>query len=260
MHGGVTDETRRILDEVAAGSLTPEEAQRLLSGEAPGDTADAGPAVARIAVRGSAVKLTIVADPEVESAEATGPHRIERSGDQLMILSDLYDDRGATEAPRSSFMKWVDASSRAGSTLAVRVNPFLPLDVLTVAGSLELSGVRAPVSVGVEAGSAKLGPGSGPLQLSVSSGAAEVDWLFVGESTIRAELGSAKVAVLPGSDVSITVDSSAGSASIIGPVTGAPATGNATSATVGAGTGQLTANARMGSVVVRIVDQQNNVE
>ena len=45
-------------------------------------------------------------------------------------------------------------------------------DVLNVAGSLELAGMQAPTSVGVEAGSAKLHDGAGQLTLSVASGSA----------------------------------------------------------------------------------------
>ncbi|MDQ1245711.1 MAG: hypothetical protein QG597_78 [Actinomycetota bacterium] len=268
----MTDDLRTILDRVAAGTLTPEQAQELLAETAPPPTpdptappeagsgaasepSDAGQAVARIQVRGSAVKLTIVGDPEVATAVAEGPHRVEQIGDQLVIRSDLSDDGGATEPPRSAFTRWLEAGTRAGSTLTVRVNQFLPLEVLAVAGSLELQGMRAPVSVGIEAGSAKVGPGSGPLQLSVSSGAAEVDWLFVGKSTVTAELGSAKVNVLQGSDVVITAESSAGSASLISAdgTSRAPASGTTASLTAGAGTGTLTARSRLGSVVVRVV-------
>lgn len=268
----MTDDMRTILDRVAAGTLTPEEAQALLAQaeSAPAPEADAGPpppapepqpptdvAVARIQVRGSAVKLTVIGDPEVATAVADGPHRVEQVGDQLVIRSDLTDDGGVgtTEPPRSAFTRWLEAGTRAGSTLTVRVNQFLPLEVLAVAGSLELSGMRAPVSVGVEAGSAKVGPGSGPLQLSVSSGAAEVDWLFVGDSRVSAELGSARVNVLQGSDVVITAGSSAGSATIINPdgTSQPPTTGAAQTATVGAGAGTLSAKARLGSVVVRVL-------
>ncbi|TXH41179.1 MAG: hypothetical protein E6Q90_12355 [Actinobacteria bacterium] len=238
----MADDMRSILDQVAAGSLTPEQAAQLLGEQQPTP-------VERLLVKGSAVRLTIVADESVPEAVAEGPHRVERDGSTLRIISDLSDDKAAPQAPRSTFMRWLDAGGRAGSTLAVRVNPFLPLDVLAVAGSLELSGVRAAVSVGLEAGSAKIGPGSGPLQLSVSSGSAEVDWLFVGESRIEVELGSARVNVLAGSDVTVSAASSAGSASVIA-ADGHDAT--AGGATAGAGSGTLTARAQLGTVAVRL--------
>ena len=283
----MADQLKDILDAVAAGALSPEQAHSILTSTEPppadavtathseppeppaasASTAASGgsssaqspvddlPDIARITVRGSAVKLTITADPEVTSAEVVGPHRREQTGDELLITSDLADDGGTPQPPRSSFLRLLDAGTRAGSTLTIRVNPFLPLDVLAVAGSLELAGVRAPVSVGLEAGSAKLGPGSGPLQLSVSSASADVDWLFVGNSSISVDVGSARVTALPGSDVVITAESSAGSASII-TASGAPAPATASggqSTTVGNGAGSLTANARLGSVSVRVV-------
>ena len=247
----MTDDLKRILDAVAAGSITPEEAQVILAKP----TTTEVPEVARIMVRGSAVKLTITADPDVTTADVTGPHRTEQHGDELLITSDLTDDGGPPQPQRSSFMRLLDAGTRAGSTLTVRVNPFLPLDVLAIAGSLEITGMRAPVTVGVEAGSAKLGPGSGPLQLSVSSASADVDWLFVGDSTVSVDLGSARINVLTGSDVSITTESSAGSASLL-TADGTPAPTSATSgqsAIAGPGTGTLTASARLGSVAVRVI-------
>jgi hypothetical protein len=249
----MTDDMRSILDHVADGSLSPEEAERLLSESAAPDSAQAGgdaqseqdsvdsaPAQ-RLLVKGSAVRLTIVADESVPDAVAVGPHRIERDGTTLRIVSDLSDDKDAPQAPRSTFMRWLDAGGRAGSVLAVRVNPFLPLEVLAVAGSLEVTGVRAAVSVGIEAGSAKLGPGSGPLQLSVSSGSAEVDWLFVGSSRVDVELGSARINVLQGSDVTVSARTSAGAATI-----------TAADGTDATATGALNARAQLGSVSVRL--------
>ncbi|HNC99418.1 MAG TPA: GNAT family N-acetyltransferase, partial [Myxococcota bacterium] len=116
----MADDMRSILDQVAAGSLTPEQAAQLLGEQQPTP-------VERLLVKGSAVRLTIVADESVPDAVAEGPHRVERDGSTLRIISDLSDDKAAPQAPRSTFMRWLDAGGRAGSTLAVRVNPFLPL-------------------------------------------------------------------------------------------------------------------------------------
>ena len=210
--------------------------------------------VKRIAVRGSAVRLTILADPTVATAVAEGPHRVEQIGDQLLITSDLSQGEYTAEAPRSAFMKWVDAGTRAGTLLRVRVNPDLPLEVLNMAGSLELSGVRAPVAVGVEAGAAKLTGGAGPMNLSVASGSAEVEWQFVGHSTVTSELGSARVNVLPGSDVVVTVESTLGSAQIhtAAGVVKAPRKGVAQTVTVGGGSGTLAVTSKLGEAEVRV--------
>ena len=221
----MTSDLRSILNDVASGTISPEEAQILMSERA---AAAGGPpeeeprVVKRIAVRG--------------------------------ITSDLSQGEYTAEAPRSAFMKWVDAGTRAGTLLRVRVNPDLPLEVLNMAGSLELSGVRAPVAVGVEAGAAKLTGGAGPMNLSVASGSAEVEWQFVGHSTVTSELGSARVNVLPGSDVVVTVESTLGSAQIhtAAGVVKAPRKGVAQTVTVGGGSGTLAVTSKLGAAEVRV--------
>ncbi len=268
----MSDELKDLLNKVATGEISPEEAQsRLQAATAPGATtggttpppAGAGPEpepetrtepVRRISVRGSAVRLIIVGDPGVDTAIADGPHRVTHVGDALSVQSDLSAGEYQAEVPRSAFATWLGSVNKAGSTLRVRVNPNLPLEVLNVAGSLELSGVRAPASVGVEAGSAKLHDGAGSLALSVASGSADVEWQFHGESAVSTDLGSARVNVLPGSDVAITADATIGMATIRladGTSIKASSAGNPP-VLVGPGNGRLTVTSRLGSLVVSV--------
>ncbi len=260
----MSDELKDLLNRVAAGEISPEEAQARLADAAPKgastgataattETAPPEP-VRRISVRGSAVRLIVVADPTVDTAVADGPHRVSHVGDALTIHSDLSAGEYETEAPRSAFATWLGNVNRAGSTLRVRVNPGLPLEVLNIAGSLELSGMRAPASVGVEAGSAKLHDGAGSLALSVASGSAEVDWQFHGESSVSTDLGSARVTVLPGSDVAINAEATLGMATIRladGTSIKASPAGNPP-VLVGAGNGRLNVTSRLGSLVVSV--------
>ena len=251
----MTTDMRTILSRVASGDLTPEEAQTLLQAAAVPTAALPVPLPVRgLVIRASGVRLIVLADPTVATAVADGPHRVEHDGDRLVIQSDLSAGEYQAEAPRSAFMTWIAAAGRAGSTLRVRVNPELPLEVLSVTGALEISGVRAPLAVGVEAGSARLSGGCGPVSLSVSTGSADVEWQFTGNSTVTAELGSAKVAVLPGSDVVVSAESSLGSAQIrtADGVRKAPPTGTAEGITIGSGSGSLKVTAKLGSVDVRI--------
>ncbi len=250
----MTDDIRTILNRVASGELSPDEASVLL-GSGTTATIAAPVSVKTVVVRGSAVRLTVVADASVDTAVADGPHRVEQSGDLLIIHSDLSSGQYSAETPRSAFMNWINAGMRAGAALRVRVNPNLPLEVLNVAGSLELRGQHAPVCVGVEAGSAKISGGRGPLKLSVSTGSAEVDWQFVGESSVTSEMASVQVIVQPGSDVLVTAESSAGSAQIRsaeGTQKVQGGTGSTSAVTVGAGAGRLAVSAKLGSAAVRI--------
>lgn len=256
----MSDELKDLLNKVAAGEISPEEAQARLAGTGapathPEATAhpDTEP-VRRIALRGSAVRLIVVADPTVDTAVADGPHRVSHAGDTLTIHSDLSAGQYETEAPRSAFATWLGTVNKAGSTLSVRVNPGLPLEVLNVAGSLELSGMRAPTSIGVEAGSARVHDGAGSLVLSVASGSADVDWQFHGECAVSTDLGSARVHVQPGSDVSITAEATLGMATIRmadGTTIKASPTGNPP-VVVGAGSGRLAVTSRLGSLVVSV--------
>ena len=125
--------------------------------------------------------------------------------------------------------------------------------MLLVGGALDLQGVTAGASVGVEAGSAQLS-GAGPLLLDVASGSGKVDWVFTGQSKIRADMGSVSVTVRPESNVMVTADTSLGQA-IIKSHTGnvkAPQDGTTPAVAVGAGAGALTVSSRMGSAQVTI--------
>lgn len=254
----MSDELRDLLNQVAAGQISPEDAESALQKASPSaepvEEEAAPEPVRRITVRGSAVRLVVVADPEVDTAIAEGPHRVSHVGDRLTVHSDLRVGEYEAEAPKSTFANWLSNVNRAGSTLRVRVNPSLPLDVLNVAGSLELAGMQAPTSVGVEAGSAKLHDGSGQLTLSVASGSADVEWQFHGESSVTTDLGSARLAALPGSDVLITAEATLGLATIRladGTTIKATAEGHPP-VRAGAGTGRLTASTRLGSLVVSV--------
>lgn len=247
----MTTDMRTILNRVAAGEISPEDAQSLLN---PQPTSPVPAVVRTVVIRANAVRLTVVADASVDTAVADGPHRVEHDGDRLIIHSDLSKGEYSAETPRSAFMLWVNSGLRAGAPLRVRVNPSLPLEILNVAGSLELTGQHAPVSIGVEAGSAKITGGRGPLKLSVSTGSADVEWQFIGESSVSSEMGSVQVAVLPGSDVLVTAESSLGSAQIRTGESTLRARGTETTqaVTVGAGTGRLSVTSKLSSAAVRI--------
>lgn len=255
----MTDDMRELLNRVAAGEVSPEEAEAMLSSTSTPDPAvtPAEPPVAprRIVVRANAVRLSVVGDPSVDTAIAEGPHRVEHVGDTLTIHSDLTKGEYEADVPRSAFATWLSNVNRAGSTVRVRVNPHLPLEILTIAGSLELADVDAEVRAGVEAGSAKLRGGRGPLSASVSSGSLDVEWEFHGDSTVTADLGSARVAVAGGSDVAVTAEATLGLATIRmpdGSVIKASPEGHA-HVVAGTGAGSLAASTRLGSLVVTVL-------
>lgn len=256
----MSNDLSAILQAVADGTLSPEEATARIEARPAPSADDATPAapiepVRRLVIRGGALRLIVVGDPEVAEAVADGPHRTERDGDALVISSNVTEGGYSTEPPRSAFMSWLSqVMDRVGATLTIRVNPELPLQVLMVGGSLDITGIRAAVSVGVEAGSARLAEGAGPVNLEVTSGSARVDWTFTGESAVRADMGSAFVLVRADSDVAVTAEATLGQGLVKAHdgIRTSKSDQSTSPVIVGAGAGTLHAVARMGSVQVTI--------
>ena len=253
------DTVHDILQAVASGELDPETATARIAAlrqtVAPG-TSEASPIrITDISIKAGAARLIVIGDPGVAEAVAEGPHRMERRDGTLFITTNAGEGDYETTPPRSALLHWLTSVvDRAGQTLTVRVNPALPLRVLIVGGSLDLQGVAAGASIGVEAGAARVQDGSGPLQLDVVSGSARVDWTFSGDSAVRADMGSAQVLVRHGSDTRITAEATLGQASVRTDHGMAKSVGDAPTDEVvaGAGTGTLHAAARMGSVQVTV--------
>ena len=89
----MTDAKREILNQVAQGDLTPEEAEARLAEldrPAPGG-ADAAAAPAEAATKVRIVRIAgaaeIIGDPTVKEAVADGPHDVHREGTTLVIES-----------------------------------------------------------------------------------------------------------------------------------------------------------------------------
>src|SRR6266511_3075368 len=86
---------RAILQEVAEGRLSPEEAAAA-TGERPRDHTTPPPAgtdtgIKRVRVVGNFRSARIVADPTVREAIAEGPHIARREGD-LLIVESAFDE------------------------------------------------------------------------------------------------------------------------------------------------------------------------
>ena len=260
----------QILHSVAEGTLSPEDATAAISALEPSALERSAPAphgaptdvaespaepVRRLIVKAGALRLVVIGDPTVALAVADGQHRAERDGDALVLNSNLSEPGYSTEPPRSAFVSWLSqVMDHVRATLTVRVNPDLPLQILMVGGTLDLTGVKAGASIGVEAGSARISDGEGPLHLEVTSGSARVDWTFTGASTVRADMGSAAVLVREGSDVIVTTEASLGQALVKAHDGISKPQGDQPSppVSVGAGSGTLHAATRMGSVQVTI--------
>lgn len=246
-----------ILQAVADGTLDPDRASALIAAVRDNSAStdiDRSP-VTDILIKAGGARLNVIADPAVAEAVAEGAHRMERQGGTLLITTNVGEGDFSTAPPRSALLSWLtQVVDRVGQVLTVRVNPDLPIRILIMGGSLDLTGGAAGVSVGVEAGSARIEGGQGPLQVDVVSGSAKVDWTFTADSSVRADMASAQVRVRPDSDVRISAEAVLGQA-VVRTDQGMHESVGETSTpevVVGSGSAVLSATARMGSVQVTV--------
>ena len=231
---------RQILQQVAAGEVTPEDAAELLArveaegagtaveaevpaapprsadepvsqsgGEAsgaPAPRADDDPQVAVIRVRTNCRALSIVGDPEVRTAVAEGEHTARLDGTTLTIESSL-DSRSGFAFVRSPGFR-TRAMVKVGADqirpLVVRMNPDLALDSQMDAGSMTIRGVHGPIKAHTSAGAMRIDDFDSPIEIKVAAGSATARGRLVdGESRVECDAG--KVSIRLSSDSSVKV-------------------------------------------------------
>ncbi len=264
------NELHDILNAVAQGGLDPAEAGRridaLTAASEPERAAAFGFAgageqsapptndvpIRRIRIRADGMRLSVIADPQVATAVVVGPHSARTEDGVLTIGSPEVD--GASFRYEGDLGRFLGRLVNApwGQRVNVRVNPGLPIEVENNAGSLFATGLRAGIDFRVAAGSVKVLDTHGPVNGNVATGSAYVEALFThGESHISADLGSADVKVLRGSDVRVQVRAEQGSAKVAGGVQ-TEGRHDLASGMVGDGTALLSVDARLGSAKVEL--------
>jgi hypothetical protein len=242
------DPRKDILNRVARGEISPEDGATLLDDLAAGRATTAtapppGPTAGRVRVRRAFGSVIIEGDPSVREAVATGRHSARRDGDTLLIEGD-------DESGEFAFVWAGRKQIRLGRPdhahpLRLRVNPELPLEVETQAGTLRVAGVRGPIKASVQAGSARLEGFEGPLDLEVQAGSVRGEGrLSKGSSRIRCEAGAIRIELKSDSSVRISGKSALGSVQVEG---GAYADGTWV---IGGGEATLDVEATMGAVRV----------
>jgi hypothetical protein len=249
---------------VAAGDLGPEEAGRLL------DVAPAAPTIDRgslgdrdpssadrgelraLVIRAGGVKLTVVADPTVDTMVGVGPHSVRRDGDLLVLDAPRAEGYQTQPAPR--FLGWVPTTWTAGrgEKVTVRVNPLLPITVEATASGVEIIGIHADLTLSGNASSVKVRDHRGTVHGNLAMCSVSVAGVITGPSDLTCELGSVNVRLAPGSDVELVASSEMGSVKVAGATAGV-ARGDdfmRQALTVGAGTHPFDLLVRMGSASV----------
>jgi hypothetical protein len=177
-----------------------------------------GDDVTRVVVSVAAGKLVVVGDPTVTTAEAQGPVTATREGSTLRLDNRVVAENAFRFGERDdrSWKRWRHAFPN-NETITVRVNPKLPVELSVAAGSAQVTGLRGGLTFRVDAGSLRAFDGAGRLEGRVASGSVQLDWLVRdGASSLRAELGTLKLRLLPGSDVVVSARSDLGSVDLGG--------------------------------------------
>jgi hypothetical protein len=204
-----------------------------------------------VAIHAGGVKLTIVADPTVATAVADGPHALRREGSVLVLDAPSEDGYRTTPPPR--FLGWVPTAwtGGRGQKVLVRINPSLPLTVEATACSVDVSGLRAPLTLGGSASSISVRDHVGALHGSLNMGSLDVEATVHDPSDLACELGSIDVRLRPGSDVTVTATTDLGEVKLPG-FARREASSTRQSYVVGAGTHPFTIAVRLGSASVEM--------
>ena len=243
----MNERQRQVLERVAAGEISPEEALALL-GQSP---SAAGPPradspVRRVIVEADLGAVAIVADDTVQDAVVVGAHELRRTADQVRItgpkdrsiLSDgrLMPRRGRRHA------------------LRIRMRPDLALSVKLGAGTVYVDGVEGASDIAVDLGTVTLEGVANPFDVHVASGSVSVSGLVAaGESRIDCDLGAVSVRLTPKSSVRLTAATDAGRITLPGTRSGPSIVfGTKTEATVGRGDAHLDIRAAAGSISVTV--------
>lgn len=250
-----TETLRDLLTKVAAGEIDPAEAARLLDDDPAVPTVDRRDGVrseaplSGIAIHAGGVKLTVVADPTVATAVADGPHALRREGSVLVLDAPSEDGYRTTPPPR--FLGWVPTvwTGGRGQKVLVRVNPSLPLTIEATACSVDVSGLRAALTLGGSASSISVRDHVGALHGSLTMGSLEAVATVTGPSDLACELGSLDLRLAEGSDVTVTATCDLGEVKLPGAAHRESASARQTYV-VGAGTHPLTIAVRLGSASV----------
>jgi hypothetical protein len=260
----MTPERREILQRVADGELSPEEAERILH-ELDDRPVPPSPEsrVRRVKVSVGVGGIEIVGDPDVAEAEVDGPHRAEVEGDTLVIHGELEPGaEGFTFrlGPRGRRSGVVQFGPRHGhgrefraARLRVRVNPAFEVDAELDAGPLSISGVNGPIRARLAAGPISIEGFTGVLDVAVNAGAVRANGrLTEGESRIRSDAGGIRIELDPSSNVHVIAHAALGKVVVPGSENGGRKrfAGDRREAVIGAGDATLRVETAMGSVHV----------
>src|SRR5216684_261054 len=202
------DLQREIVNQVASGTISPEEGAARLEG------LEAGPS------------------PVTTPTPSAGPK-------QVKVVSGFGDDS-------FEFIRRAGRANAFGETLTIRMNPTVPLVARVQAGNVRIDGIHSALTAEVQAGNCRVNDFRGPIRLRVVAGNVEASGrLDSGASSIRCNMGEVRVSLARRSSVTITARTTMGDVAIEGE--GITHSGS-NQAMLGDGAGTLEIDCTLGSV------------
>lgn len=248
---------REILNQVASGAISAEEgASRLEALEAgpslPPSTPIPTSTVRQVKVVSRFCNTMVVGDRSVATAVAEGPHKVRQDGDAMVIEQSPITEDSSFEFSRPPHARVVINGFDFARKLTIRVNPDLPLAATVQAGNLRVEGMRGQITAEVQAGNCNVEDFRGPINLAVTAGNVSASGrIDGGASSVRCEMGAAKVNLDRASSVRINARTSLGKIQIEGGgVAQSIDSRDSRSVTVGSGAGTLDMECSMGNVRV----------
>jgi hypothetical protein len=257
----------QILDDVAAGRLSPAEAASRLGSD------PRQPELRHLVVEGMFREVRVQGDPQVADVAVDGPHRARREGETIHI--DAREDDGQhpfrfSRARGRWGPSWGGGGPSRGrggpswgggsdAELVIRVRPDVDVRVELTAGLLVVGGLDGRLDVDIAAGTARLREIPGPLDVRVGTGSIKLaTTLRQGVSRVRCGAGTADIELQPGSDVRVRARTHVGRISGMGGNSGmggrdfdsaeASLTGAQREMNIGPGTAQLDVDVDLGTV------------
>jgi hypothetical protein len=261
---GMSDPVEDILNRVARGDLTPDQALPLLDAARGSGAPQAPPLPAvepgdarSVRIRSSYRALEIVGDPTVARIHVTGEHSVTTQGDALVVSTPgpLDDDQGGDGA-RFSFaalprtLNWV--RSWRERQVQIRVNPDLPVVLELTGTELHVGRLRAGLSGRVTASALRLDDVEGVFDLEVNSSSVKGRVLPTGSSRLAAESSSVRLSLSRGADLVVEATNRMGKLTLPdGDESPLSLEGETRRMTVGSGRDRLVLDAVMSSVTLQ---------
>jgi hypothetical protein len=248
-------ERRQIIEAVARGELTPQEAaERFEEAETRSVAAQLPPppprsgGVSAVRILSDFGDVRVFGDASVAGAVANGPHEATEEGSTLVIRTRWVDGGGWVFRDRHSRIKVGDGQEER---VDVRMNPRLPLDLRVRAGQVRIEGVEGPIKGEVQAGEVRIDGFRMPIGIDVAAGEVRARGrLDQGESYIRCKAGHVRLDLERGSSVRVRARATLGQVDLDEESHFAIA-GRAQERVIGGGAGTLDIQSAVGQVEVR---------